>query len=504
MSTLGWEVADWIAAHLPSPGSASEPFVLSSGELDTVLAWYEIDVAGTFVYRRGALQQAKGWGKSPLLAGVAIAEFVGPVLFDRWEDGQPKGRPWEAPWVQIAALSEAQADANVFTVVHDLLTANDGRAAAELGIDVGLGRMLLSHRPGRLEAVTSEAGSREGQRLTFGLLDESHLMVRSNGGAKLARTLRRNAAKVGGRTFECANAHEPGLGSVVEATVADFADGEPGILFVATRPSRLPEPTMSDDELRVLIGEVYASAPWVNQARILAEIRDSATPWDEAARFYLNSPFSGSDVLVDPARWAALARPGDVANGARVAIGFDGSHSHDGTAVVLCDEAGHLSLELLIERAPSDPPGWTVPRRDVHDVIADLFGRFEVTRLLADPWGWRDELDAWTEEYGEARVLAFPTNSVRRFGPAVDRFRTALAEGRITHDADPDLSRHLANARLVRGPGRAADAGHALFTVEKAGPGRFVDAAVAAFNAYQAMATAPAAVAPRVPLIAWA
>ena len=98
---------------------------------------------------------------------------------------------------------------------------------------------------------------------------------------------------------------------------------------------------------------------------------------------------------------------------------------------------------------------------------------------------------AWQRLYGEARVMQHPTNSVRRFGPAVDRFRTALAEGRIHHDGDADLRRHLLNARLVRGRGAADDDGHALHTLEKPGPGRLIDAAVASVVAFEAMATAP-------------
>lgn len=400
-------------------------------------------------------------------------------------------------------MSEAQADANVFAVVHDLLTANDGRAAAELGIDVGLGRMLLSHRPGRLEAVTSEAGSREGQRLSFGLLDESHLMVRSNGGLRLARTLRRSAGKVGGRTFECCNAHEPGAGSVAEQTADDFAAGEPGILFVATRPSRLPEPTMSDDELRPLIAEVYATSPWVSQGRILQEVRDPGTPWSEACRFYLNVPTSAADVLVDLAAWRDLQKPGDIPDGSRIGVGFDGSHAHDGTAVVICDEAGRVSLELLIERTATDTPSWTVPRGQVHEVLEDIFARFEVVRMLADPFRWFDEVETWARTWGERRVLSFPTNSVRRFGPSVDRFMTAIAEGRLSHDGDADLARHLANARLVKGGGRASDGGHQLYTIEKAGPGRLIDAAVAAILAYSAIAGAEPAEPEIEPMAAW-
>jgi hypothetical protein len=70
--------------------------------------------------------------------------------------------------------------------------------------------------------------------------------------------------------------------------------------------------------------------------------------------------------------------------------------------------------------------------------------------------------------------------------PIVDRFRTALAEGRITHEGDPDLSRHVLNARL-RKVGREED-GRGRYTLEKAGPGRLIDACVAAMLAYEAAA----------------
>jgi len=79
---------------------------------------------------------------------------------------------------------------------------------------------------------------------------------------------------------------------------------------------------------------------------------------------------------------------------------------------------------------------------------------------------------------------------VRRFGPAIDRFRAAVTTGGLGHSADADLTRHVLNARLHRGPGRADDDGHALYTLEKAGPGRLIDAAVASVLAYEAIATA--------------
>ena len=55
----------------------------------------------------------------------------------------------------------------------------------------------------------------------------------------------------------------------------------------------------------------------------------------------------------------------------------------------------------------------------------------------------------------------------------------------MSHAGDRGMARHMANARLVRGPGRVADDGHALYTVEKAGLRRLIDAAVAAILAHE-------------------
>jgi hypothetical protein len=497
MTTRGFEVAAWLQAKLPDPSDHRRPLRLTPGQIDFLAAWYELDATGRYAHRRAALQMPKGWGKSPLAAMVAIAELVGPVL--------PDGEPWGDPLVQIAALSESQADSNVFSLARELLVANDAKAAGALGIDVGRGRFYLRGRPGKLEAVTSEAPSREGQRLTFAIIDETHLWTRRNGGLALARTIRRNAAKMGGRVVETSNAPELGLGSVAEATLADVTAGHAGMLLVAQRPAVTPEATMPDAELLALLRQVYRDAPWIDTERILAEVRDPATPWDESLRYFFNAPAGGTAVLVEPAVWSAGSRhSGDLPDGTRLALGFDGSHSQDGTAIVACTVDGRLSLELLIERDATDPADWVVPRGLVTDTVAALFARYDVTRLLADPYHWRDEIAEWAREHGEDRVIEYPTNSVRRFGPAVDRFRAALAAGRISHDGDPDLTRHLLNARLLRGRGAAADGGHALFTLEKPGPGRLIDAAVAAVLAYEAMATSPPPEPEREPMVAWA
>jgi phage terminase large subunit-like protein len=469
MRTRGWDVLAWSHRFLPSPSDPSQPLVLSDEQAGFVLAWYELD-DGRYLYRRAALEAPKGWGKSPLGAVLALAEFAGPTAAP-------------VPWVQIAACSEDQATSNVYSLVWSLLSENDGEAARELGIDLGRGRLYLKDNPGaKLEAVSSSWGAREGQRLTFGLLDESHNFLKANGGHRLARVLRRNAAKMDGRTLELANAPELGESSIAEETEEHFAEGRPGILFEARRPSSEPSPEMEDEQLRELLAEVYAGAPWVDLERLLREVRDPGAPWSETARFFFNVASAGTLAAVEPALWATRTSSRELKEGERLALGFDGSHSRDGTALVACTADGFLVPIEIIER-PEKVNEWRVDRGRIHRALEHAFAAYDVVFLYGDPWGWRDELDQWADKWPEC-VVDFPTNSIRRMAPAIDRFRTALDEGRLTHRGDPDLTRHALNARL-RKVGRDED-GRGRYTLEKAGPGRLIDALVASVLAYEA------------------
>jgi hypothetical protein len=234
--TLGWQFLDWTHAYLPSPRDPAQPLRFTDEQARLLLEWFRLHpLTGQFVYRRGQSRRSKGWGKSPFEAAKAIGEFAGPVRFDGWNAaGEPVGRPWglkndPLPWVQVAAVSEDQTE-NTWSVVHYLLTENDGRAADALRVDPGLTRCFLKDKPGaRMEPVTAAAGSREGQPVTYAVMDETHLWTPRNGGKKLARTIRRNVAKVGGRSSETTNSFVPGEDSVAEGSWKSVRDGAPGV-----------------------------------------------------------------------------------------------------------------------------------------------------------------------------------------------------------------------------------------------------------------------------------
>jgi hypothetical protein len=493
-----------MAEHLPSPADPSGPLVLTDEQARIVLEFYRLDPGtGDFVNRRGRLEMAKGWGKSPLLAAIAVEEFAGPVAFGGWdEEGEPIATLRYWPVVEIAAVSEDQTD-NTWSALYQMLTANDGRAARELGIDAGRTRMYLTgDRPGHLRPVTAESSSREGARLTFAVLDETHLWLRANGGLRLAATLRRNAAKMDGRTFETTNAPITGLRSVAE----ESGEGEvAGVLHVCRRASEDPAPDWPAERLRAELERVYGDSWWTPLDRIMAELADPATDWDDALRFYFNRRSAGKSRAVDPARWDELAVPREVEAGTRVGLGFDGSLSLDSTVLRACT-ADDYSFSLpgwswvrptgdAMRAWVAAHPGqdWRVPRDEVDEAVALAFERFDVGLMRPDAAFWRDEITRWQRLYGPDVVVPMDTNSERQIAPVFDAWTTSVREGTHTHDGDAVVSDHARAVHRAAGRSRSrGDDGRQLMVPVKGDDRAKIDGALADMLArHAALSMAP-------------
>jgi hypothetical protein len=502
--SLGWLFLYWSYDNLPSPRDHSEPLTFTPEQAAGLVEWFGVDIetGQRFVYRRGCSRRAKGWGKSPREAAKAIGALAADVVPDGFDaDGEPVGRPWGTgglphAWVQIAAVSEDQTD-NTYSVLHELLTANDGKAADELRIDVGLTRCLLRDRPGKLEPVTASAGSREGQPVTDAVLDETHLWTPQNGGVKLARTLRRNVAKMGGRSYETTNAFVPGEESVAEATHKAVELGAAGIYYDAVEAPPVKEED-PDEKLREALKIAYGDSWWVNLERLLQDIRDPDTPWEDSSRFFFNWNVDDRRKAVDQKRWSELVKRvtvDDVPAGARIGLGFDGSISDDCTVLIGTVEIDGVPHGFDIEiwkRPPNAPRGWRIPRADVQKRVREAFEFWDVGLMMCDPAKWQTEIEGWSEEFGDDRVVFFDTNHVRRMAGACDRFLTALAEGAYSHDGTDEFTRQVLamHKRKVRVRDDDDD-GRTKFVFVK-GPDKLkIDAGIGAVLALEAFATMP-------------
>lgn len=453
--TLGYVVADFIEAScvVPDRAVAGRPLELSDEQLNHLLwqyrlkpgAVYDVDrPAAPFIYVGSVLVRSQKWGKGPFSAARICAQAVGPVLFAGWDaDGEPVGMPWATPHIQVAAIAEDQTD-NIWRALKPMIEL--GPLATTIP-DTGFGRINLPGG-GLIEPVTSAALTRLGARLTYLELDEPHLMTKRNGGDKLADTLRRNIAGMGGRWSATGNAYDPSEQSVeqvdVEAKLPDvFID----------YPEPLSGSWANKRDRRKILKHAYRGAPWVDIDRIESECVRLAAKGDpgQAERFYGNRIVSGSDKAFDvPKLWTPRGDPARVVEPGRlITLGFDGARRQDSTGLVGTDvELGHQfvlgkwarPLEL------SEDDEWEIDEADVNAAVADAFATWDVWRLYGDPPYWETALDRWAGEYGEDRVVRWWTNRDKAMAFALKAWKNDMATGGLTHDSDELLAEHIGNA----------------------------------------------------------
>lgn len=536
--TLGWLVLDWIEENLVVPDGASigEPLTFTREQAQFVLELYEVDptfsgaairgrslVNGRLV-RRAVLSRPKGWGKSPLVAALCMVEALGPVVLDGWDaDGQPVGRPWTSlgfkAKVQIVAVSEDQT-ANTWEPLLEM--ARSGPVFDNYPIEPL--ESFVNVPNGRIEPVTSSGTSREGFRPVFSALDQTESWTATNGGRKLAATIRRNLGKVNGCSVETPNAFEPGVGSVAEQSFAAWEKQAEGRTKIATGMlfdhREAPPDTDPADEasLRAGLSFVYGDSldvngGWAPIDRLVAEYWDPDTDPQDARRFYLNQITHASDSLISQPEWRGLADSTKVlADRDLVTLGFDGSRGRakgkpDATALIGCRvEDGHL-FELGVWEAP-DGPGqetWSPPMAEIEAAVADAFRRFDVAAFYCDPAkDWRSHVNAWEATYGrkvQVKVSAdHPfewwmtggrSGLVQR---AIEQFEGAVRNGDLTHDGSFRLTAHVLQTR------RRVRSGKLTVAKEHDYSPRKIDACVAAILAYQARLDAIAKGARRAPV----
>lgn len=492
--TLGYQVAAWIEDHcvIPDRDQTGEPFRLSREQLRFVLWFYALREDGRFAFRRGQLVRPQKWGKGPLSAAIICAEASGPVVFDGFDAaGEPVGRPWATPWIQVVAVSEDQTD-NVWTSLVPMIEL--GSLAADIP-DTGKTRINVrgaGGSAGLIEPVTSAHLSRLGQRLTFAVHDETHAWFSHNGGVKLADTQRRNLAGMGGRALETTNAWDPAEQSVAQTT---FEANLPDVLI--DYPDPKPYSIRNKRERRSALRHAYAGAPWVDIDRIDAEIEELLLrDPNQARRFFFNEIVAGMDKAFDVKAFAARGTGEPIKRGRMVTLGFDGALFHDSVGIVATEVAtGHQQVVGHWFPDPDLPPDeeWEAPVHEIHEAMDDAFSTWDVFRLYGDPAYFMTEMDQWAGKFGEKRVVKWWTNRKKAMAFAIRAWHQDWTAERLTHAGEPNdltdpLVEHVGNS--VKWPTRIRDddTGQFLWVIGKDGQKspRKMDLAMAAILSWKA------------------
>lgn len=475
---IGW-AEYWLIHH-----QSGEPWRFTEGQKRFLHMWYALNPdTGRWLYRSGVKRGAKGVGKDPMAAALALTEFLGPVEYAGLNpDGYPVGRVRRLSKVQIGANSLDQAR-EVLTVANAMIS---DQLAAVTRVDKGLTRTMLPSGS-RLEILTASERSTEGAPATAVILNETHHMTHSSGGDKLAAVSRRNVGKspvhVQARVLEFTNAHQPGQDSVAEQSFSAWqeqvARGKIDILYDSIEA----DPRLNiayEDQLRAGIKQAYSDAPWIDVDRVVSEAQDLRMSPADTVRFYLNGLAAAEDAWVDPTNFDSLARADLlVEEGEKIALFLDCSKSSDATTLSGCRLSDGHVISLGGWRRPHGDrgDGWLAPRQVVDAVVREAFDFYDVVWFGVDPSPatdddtehlyWMPMIDAWHRDFNKhLKVWATPGAGghsvlfdMRLSTPGATRrnqlfteaaMQTAIdidEEKTLTHDGDPMLRNHVHNAR---------------------------------------------------------
>jgi hypothetical protein len=472
--TLGYLVGDWIEAHcvVGDGDMRGHPYRLTD-EMWRFLLWHyrlregasEQQPASAWAFRRSQLVRPQKWGKGPFSAAIICAEAVGPTVFAGWDSaGEPVGREWPTPLIQITAASEDQTD----NVYRQLVPMIDLGPLADLIPDTGETRINLPGG-GRIDPVTSKARSRLGQPVTFVVQDETGTWTRQNGGQALADTQRRGLAGMGGRAIETTNAWDPAENSVAQQTAEasakdihrDHVQPPKPLSYKDRRDRRKIHRLVYGDSIKGIPADparkIERVPAWVDIDRIEAEAAEllERDP-QQAERFFGNRLVVTGGSWLKDGLWAAACAPQDVPEGEEVTLGFDGSDSDDWTAIRACTLDGYRFTPTY---GPDDRPtiwnpaewGDQIPRTEVHAAVDEICGRYRSSAPTATrPTG--SPRSATGRCHGEDVFVEWATYRIVQMHAALERLvidLTPAVHARRLRDHE-DARRQRAQARPAR------------------------------------------------------
>lgn len=481
LHTLGFLVTDWIEAHCRVPGGVyeGEPLTFNGWQLYCTANHHRIKpdavadprrLLAPFHFRRSVVVGPQKCGKSPWGAGMLLAEAVGPTLFAGWarggeryrcedhgcgcgweyeyQPGEAMGVPRRKSLLGLLAFAESQTQ-NVYEPLQTMIHSGP---LSEF-VHVREGFIRLPNR-GMILPMSSAARTKLGKPLTGALADESGLYTKASRVLDAWQTIRRGVAGMQGRTIELTNPWDPMENSAAQQA---FESKQADIFRYYRKPPAALSYGNKRERHKIHV-HVYADSPWVDPNSIDAEAAELAeTDPTQAERFFGNRLVQGLGAFLTEEIWTAekVQVEREVPAGASICLGFDGSKSGDWTALRAETIDGHRFTPTY---GPDDRPtvwnpdewGGTIPRHEVDVAVREMFERYSVERFYADQDPiWMTLEDVWALDLGEERVIQFPTRSIGRMYPALDRYRNDLVEAVTTHSVDTVAQTHALNARKV-------------------------------------------------------
>jgi phage terminase large subunit-like protein len=446
-----------------------EPVKLETFEKLFLIWLFEKRPDGRYRYRRALFEVPKGNGKTSLSAWIGAYQLANQF----------------SAVIPVAAASYDQAEllfGDMRTTVRESPTLREVMTPFE-------GEIQLKNLPGRAYKVAAIAGTNDGQRPSTFLADEIHEwvggnkervhLVIANGCTKRDGSLIVNTTTPGFDLDTLAGQlHEYGL-KVNSGEIDD-----PEFLFVWWGcPADRFDLTDDGQRAQAVRAANPAADLFLNVADVSA--RYHQIPENEWLRYHAGLWVSGAQAWLPTGAWDACKDTNtEIAPGADVCLGFDGSFNNDSTALVVvsCGDAPHIDVVNVWEKPPDAGPDWAVPIVDVEDAIRQSCRKWQVREIVCDPFRWARTYQILADE--GLPIVEFPQNP-SRMTPATQRFFEAVMNHGLTHSSDPRLARHIANTVLK------TDSRGQRITKESRHSSRKIDLAVASVMAFDRASITP-------------
>lgn len=491
--TLGWGVLNWCSEFLVNPdsrgGVKGDPWVFQPDQARFILWFYAVDENGDWVYRRAYRERAKGTGKSPMVAAIACAEFLGPTKFARFDDSVPGGcvgTEQDDAVIWLAAISQDGCK-HTYRYIMGML---EGKAESYYDLDIGMSRVLVKGMAANkiIETITASFRSHEGPQPTFAICEETQNWVPGERGPDLFETISRGLAKTDGRSIEVTNAPVPGEGSVAELShkyYEEILEGEAqddGLLFdtVYLRVEDIYDESLAIPALEYM----YRHAPWIKVRRIWREINDKQTREVNARRFYFNEMCTTLSMWIKKNDWEAVSGAQPLKKYDKIALGFRGKKVSTALVATRLEDGATFLLKLW-EAPVGANKNYEVDYLKVDRKVREYLDKYNVVALYADHRGYQDIVARWHVDHDEdsdnpVDIKEFLTSNKAKMAMAIEQFETAVTDKRMCHDGNEDLARHIYNTFADEIPqGRA-------LRQETSNSQRYIVAAEAAVIAYEA------------------
>lgn len=508
--TLGPQICDWIEENLVfGPGDLrGNPAVIDEEKRALIYRAYEIfpeghEHAGRRRFKRVAFSLAKGMAKTEMAAWIAAAELHqdAPVRCIGWENGEPIGGPVTDPYIPLVAYTEEQSDELAYGALKAIIEESKVRD----DFDIGLERIMRIRGDGKAVSLSGSPNARDGARTTFQIFDETHRHTLEKLKAAY-QTMQNNLPKrklADAWSLEVTTAYEPGAGSIAEDTM-DYAlavhEGrlnkpEDSRLFFFHRQASESHDLTTEEGARAAVLEASGPAgAWRDIDSIVELWRNPTTDRQYWERVWCNRPVQSNRKAFDLVLFKALQKSVAVPERSLIVVGFDGAQFRDATALVCTHVAtGHQWVAGCWE-CPYGVTDWQVPAEEVDACVDDLFKRYNVWRMYADPPYWQSWISTWQGRHGDKRVIEWWTNRRRQMAASLEAYDSAIKEKAFSHDGSDVLTRHIGNAYRHEMPQRDEE-NRPLWLIrkERSDSPYKIDAAMASILSWEARRDAIAA-----------